>query len=424
MNMKKILLFLLLFVSVHCFAGFDDYFENKTLRIDYYHSGNDTTEFYTIGDLIEEPFWGGSKTKLIDKFDYGKYKFLVYDLDSNELIYSRGYSSLFGEWQTTSEAKRTWKSFEESIVLPFPKNKIKIEFYSRDKKNLWVKKFEYIADPDDIFISKGKNNDYSNFKVHYSGDPATHLDIVIIPDGYTKSQLRKFKKDCKRFSEILLGADPFSQYAAKINIWGVKAYSDESGPDEPGKNIWKNTLVNTNFYTFGSERYLTTKDYHEVRDIASYAPCDQIYILVNTQKYGGGGIYNFYSVCSSDNEKSDFVFIHEFGHAFAGLGDEYYTSEVAVEDFYPLDVEPWEPNLTTLVDFESKWKNMLSPDTSVPTAVNDKNKDVIGVYEGGGYKAKGVYRPYIDCTMKSTTYNNFCPVCKNAIQIMIDFYSE
>ncbi len=422
--MKIHILILFLFVNLLGYAGFEDHFENKTLRIDYYHSGNDTVEFYAIDELIEEPCWGGSKVNLIDKFDYGKYKFEVSDLKSEELIYSRGYSSLFAEWQTTKEAETTWRSFQESIVFPFPKNKVRVDFYSRNKKNEWVKRFEYLIDPNSIFIKKEDLVEHDKFKVHYSGDPATRLDIVIIPDGYTKKQMKKFKKDCERFKNALLGAAPFDDNVEKINIWGVKAISMESGPDEPGNNIWKNTSVNTNFHTFGSERYLTTKDYKEVRDIAAYTPYDQIYILVNTKKYGGGGIYNFYSVCSSDNEKSDFVFIHEFGHALAGLGDEYYTSDVAVEDFYPLDVEPWESNLTTLIDFESKWKDKLSNDTPIPTEVNDSNKKLLGVYEGGGYKAKGVYRPMIDCTMKSTSYNNFCPVCKTAIQEMIEFYGE
>ncbi|MCD4679834.1 MAG: IgA Peptidase M64 [Bacteroidales bacterium] len=422
--MRHLIFTLFIFFNLQSFAAFEDHFENKSLRIDYYHSGNDTSEIYTIDELIEEPYWGGSKVNLIDKFDYGKYKFEVYDLKSGKLVYSRGYSSLFAEWQTTREAGTTWKSFQESIVFPFPKKNVKVEFYSRDKKNKWGKRFEYIVDPDDIFIKKETHKDYDNFKIHFSGDPATHLDIVIIPDGYTKKQMKKFRKDSERFKDILLGSEPFSENTSKINIWCVKAYSRESGPDEPGKNIWKNTLVNTNFYTFGSERYLTTKTYKQVRNIAAYAPYDQIYILVNTEKYGGGGIYNFYSVCSSDNAKSDFVFIHEFGHAFAGLGDEYYTSDVAVEDFYPLDVEPWEPNLTTLVEFETKWKDKLSTTTPVPTPVNDNFKNTIGVYEGGGYKAKGVFRPFIDCTMKSAKYNNFCPVCKSAIQEMIEFYSE
>lgn len=422
--MKKYFFYLLLLITSYSLASYDDYFEDKTLRIDYYHSGNDSVEYYAIDELIEEPFWGGSRINLVDIFNYGKYRFEVYDLTNDKLIYSRGYSTLFAEWQTTSEAESTTKSFQESVVFPFPKNEVRVDFYSRDKKNNWIKKFEYIVDPDDIFIRREKMKRYQDFRIHYSGDPSTHLDIVIIPDGYTKKQLRKFKKDCERFKEFLFGADPYSKNIDKINLWGVKAASGESGPDEPGNNIWSNTLVNTNFYTFGSERYLTTKDYKSVRDIAAYAPYDQIYILVNTNKYGGGGIYNFYSVCSSDNIKSDFVFIHEFGHAFAGLGDEYYTSEVAVEEFYPLDVEPWEPNLTTLVDFKNKWKNKLKPGTPIPTPVNENNKNLLGVYEGGGYVAKGVYRPFIDCTMKSTTYNNFCPVCKSAIQEMIEFYTQ
>ena len=403
---------------------FDNYFSEKTLRIDYCHSGNKENEIYSIDELIEEPIWGGSKINLIDKFNYGKYKFEVYDSLSNILIYSRGYSTLFGEWQTTEQAKNTWKTFSETITFPYPQNAIIVKFYSRDRNNLWNKKFEYIVNPDNYFISKEKRNKCAVFKVHYSGSPFVKLDIVIIPDGYTKDEIDLFKKDCGRFAKYLLDTNPFTNNKDKINIWGVEAISEESGTDLPGENIWKNTIVNTNFYTFNSERYLTTRDNKILHNLAANAPYDQIFILVNTKKYGGCGIYNFYSLASSNNKDSNFLLIHEFGHAFAGLADEYYTSDVSLQDFYPLNLEPWEPNITTLTDFDSKWKDMVDKDIPVPTPEIDKYKNKIGVFEGAGYAEKGIYRPSVNCTMKSVSYNNFCPVCRVAIQKMIDFYSK
>jgi hypothetical protein len=236
--------------------------------------------------------------------------------------------------------------------------------------------------------------------------------------------MNKFKEDCGRFAGYLFNVSPFKENRDNFNIWGVEAPSENSGTDIPKENIWKKTILNTNFYTFGLERYLMTADNKSVRDLAANAPYDQIYILVNTDEYGGGSIYNHYSVCASDNKYSEYVFVHEFGHGFASLADEYYTSDVAYEDFYPLDVEPLDPNLTTLVDFKSKWKDLVPDSIPIPTPAVEKYKNSVGAFEGGGYMAKGIYRPMMDCTMKSISVDNFCPVCKRAVRQMIDFYSK
>lgn len=424
--MRNIIFIFLLFAATYfrAAAQFDNYFENKTLRIDYVHSGNDTTESYAIDELREESMWGGSKTNLIDTFNYGSYKFIAYDKASGKVIFQRNFCAMFDEWKATPEAKTTCKAFSETICMPYPKDIIKTEFYSRDRKNNWVKKFEYVIDPKSYFISHEKKNRSSSFKIVYNGDPAKKIDIVIIPDGYTRQQMDKFKKDCSRFAGYILGASPYKENKDKINIWGIEALSVDSGTDIPGENIWKNTAVGTTFYTFDSERYLMTYDNKTLHDVAANAPYDNIFILVNTSKYGGGGIYNLYYTCAADNEYSDYVCTHELGHEFAGLGDEYYDSSVPTEDLYPKDVEPWEPNLTTLVSFYKKWKNMLSSDIPVPTPATDKYKGTLGVFEGGGYESKGVYRPMFDCSMKSISYDNFCPVCKKSIQAMIDFYTK
>jgi hypothetical protein len=348
----------------------------------------------------------------------------VYDGLTNELLYSRGFSSLFREYQATPEGQSGCKAFDETLVMPYPKQAVNIVFYSRQQDLSWEKLFILPVDPGKRKIHKNKQKKYRKSKIHYAGKPNSKLDIVIIAEGYTAEEMDKFREDCERFKGYILEADPYNQNMDKINIWAVESVSEESGTDIPGEDIWKNTAAGTNFYTFGSERYLTTEDMKSVRDIAANAPYDQIYILVNHEKYGGGGIYNYYSLGTSDNTAAAFLFQHEFGHAFAGLGDEYYSSEVAVEDFYPTHVEPWEPNITTRVDFSSKWENMISSSTPVPTPPTEEYENTVGLFEGGGYVARGVYRPYIDCTMKSVRYDAFCPVCKRAIQRMIDFYSE
>jgi IgA Peptidase M64/Peptidase M64 N-terminus len=402
---------------------FENYFLDKTLRFDYYHTGNKESDSYSFDEMKEEPFWGGSKINLIDKFNYGKYKFEVYDATSGKLIYSRTYSTLFNEWQTTEEAKLTTKSFSETVVFPYPKNLVKLILYERDKENNFIKKFEFNIDPGNYFIKSERSIKYKSFDVLISGEPSKKVDIVIIPDGYTIDEMDKFKNDCNRFAGYLFNSSPFRENKDKFNIRGIIAPSEDSGIDIPAKDIWKNTVVNTSYYSLDLERYVMTTSNKELRNIASYAPYDQIYILANSTKYGGGAIYNHYSVCVSDNENSEFIFVHEFGHGFTSLADEY-TSGVTYEDFYSTDVEPFEPNLTTLVDFQSKWADLVEPGTPIPTPDTEQYANKVGAFEGGGYVTEGVYRPFHDCTMKSILIDKFCPVCRRAIQQMIDFYSE
>lgn len=405
-------------------VNFNEFFYDKTLRIDYIHSGNNESDNYFLDELIEEPYWGGSKTNLLDIFDYGEYKFEVYDLESNKAIYSRTYSTLFREWQTTAEAKSVSKAFTESVVFPFPKREVKVIFFSRNDENKFIPKYELKINPKNYFIKKENRLKFSHFKVHYSGETDKKVDIVIIPEGYTSGDMELFKKDCSKFTKYLFNSSPYKENQDRFNVWGVEAPSVEKGTDIPAEDKWVKTNVNTSFYTFDVERYLMTSDYKSVRDLAANAPYDQIYILVNTNKYGGGAIYNFYSVAVNVNPREEYVFVHEFGHGFAFLADEYYDSETAYEEFYPLNLEPLEPNLTTLVNFESKWKNMISEGTPIPTPNEDKYKDKVGLFEGGGYVSKGVYRPKYDCSMKSASVDNYCPVCRDAITKMIKFYTE
>ncbi len=404
--------------------SFEKYFAEGSLRVDYFHGGNSKQEFIFNDALYHEAFWGGSKINLIDTFDYGSYKFEVYDSLSNTLIYSRGFSTLFGEWRFTDEAKSGNRSISESVILPYPKNTIRLVFYSRSKDMKWHKLYERYINPTDYNIIPRKVENMKAMKLVDNGDPAKKVDIVLLAEGYTADEQQKFMKDAERFAKYLFSWSPFEEYKDRFNIWVVPVVSQESGTDIPGTGVWKNTAFDSHFYTFGTERYLNTVNNKAVRDAAGNVPYDQIYILANTDKYGGAGIFNYYSICTADNPSSEFVFCHEFGHAFAGLGDEYYTSDVAVEDFYNLKYEPWEPNLTTLVDFESKWKDMVKKSTPVPTPDIPKYSNVVGVFEGAGYVAKGVYRPRHDCSMKSIRNDDFCPVCTRAFIDMINFIAN
>jgi len=422
--MKNLLLILALLLAFSSQAQYKKYFENNTLRYDYFHSGDASDEYWAQDEFIREGQWAGPRNNLIDPFDYGHYRVMVFDSASNELIFSRGYSSLFYEYRSTEEARTQCGNYPESVVMPFPKKPVRLEFHSRQKDLSWLKMHEVIFDPATTDVNTPSNTFYPYLPLHKSGNPKKKLDLVFLPEGYAQDEKEKFRVDCAKFRDWLFATDPYGEYQKKINIWMVLAASEESGTDIPGDSIYRNTIMNSNFYTFGSERYLTTGDYKAVRNLAANAPCDQVVILVNSEKYGGGGIYNFYAISTTGHPNSDLVFTHEFGHSFAGLGDEYYNSEVAVEDFYPLDVEPWEPNITTLVDFGSKWQDMLAPGTPVPTPADISWQDRIGVFEGGGYMAKGVYRPFMDCSMNVIKFNNFCPVCQRSIRRMIEYYSK
>jgi hypothetical protein len=420
----RILSFLLLIVSLHSFASFDDWFINKTLRIDYYHTGKSDLEIYSIGQVKSEPFWGGSQTALIDTLNYGEYYFKAFDVLSNKLIYSHGYCALFDEWQFTEEAKHTMRTFTETVVMPFPKKDIRIELYSRNFTGVYEKMFSYTVEVKNYFISDERKMAFPVYDVLLSGDPATKIDLVILPEGYTATEMNKFKTDCDKFTAGLFTFEPYTQNRTKFNIRAVLAPSVESGTDIPGEKIWKNTIMNSSFFTFDSERYLMTYDNPTVRNLASNVPYDQIYILVNSTKYGGGAIYNYYSTSVNSNASSAKIFVHEFGHGFAALADEYDDGSTSFNDMYPLNLEPWEPNITTLVKFEIKWKGMLPVNTPVPTLLENSANLQLGVYEGAGYITKGLYRPAADCLMRTFKGDKFCPVCSAAIQKMLDFYTQ
>jgi len=426
--MKRILLILVATLCVSALfaqVNYDKHFTGNTLRVDIQLGGTvDHTDVF-LSQMLQEGAYAGPHNNLTDKFDYGAYRYCLYDANTDELLFSKGFCSLYNEWVATPEALKIHRSFYHSLKMPFPKNDVRLVL---EERRYATSKFQPIftvnIDPKSYFIRKEKPLPFEVEKVHYSGNPTNCLDIAFLAEGYTAKEMSKFIKDVKRIMKYFFSVDVYKEYKDRINVWAVKSVSQESGTDIPGRKKYRNTVMNSSFYTFDIERYLTTLDYKSVSDIAACAPNDAIFVLVNTAKYGGGGFYNFYGLGSADHILSEKVAVHEFGHSFAGLADEYYTSSVATEDFYNLKNEPWEPNITTNVDFDSKWKSMIKKGTPVPTPRTGEYDDVVGLFEGGGYMAKGVYSPVQDCVMKSNRRKNFCPVCEKAIKDMLDFYTD
>lgn len=424
--MRNIINILTLFFAIPIFSfsqiNFNSYFEDTSLRIDFVLTGNSEGQSAYLMELKKEPFWGGTKKNLIDDFGYGEYRFYVYDNATRDTIYSTGFCTLFEEWRTTNEAKETSKAFYQTVTCPFPKSKVDIEIKARERDGTYTSLYKTAVDPDSYSISRENPKSAEVKKIINNGSSNKNVDIAFIAEGYTKDEQDKFIHDIKRLTNYLFSFPPYDKLKDKFNIWAVEAISEESGCDNPRGDVWVKTAINSSFNTFNIDRYLESYDVKSIRDYAANAPYDQIYILVNSDKYGGGGIFNHFSLTTVDHALSKQVFIHEFGHAFAGLADEYYSSEVAYVDYFNLEIEPWQPNITTLVNFDKKWKSLLAKDTPIPTPPTDTLN--VGVYEGGGYMAKGIYRPAIECRMKINEADGFCPACRKAIVDMINFLTE
>jgi len=414
---------LLIFATKLSFASvdFDTYFENKTLRVDYLLGGNANEQTVFLQQIKKESFWGGTTKNLVDSFNYGNFRFKLIDKASETLIYSRGFGSLFQEWQATPEAKTLNRSYYQVNVMPFPKHKAQFVIDYRNRDGVYVKLFEYEINPENYFILEEKAMDVKSSKLMGKGKASESIDIAFVAEGYTQEEMGKFRADVERIAGYVLNVEPFKSYADRFNIYALESVSEDSGPDIPGQHIYKNTVLNSTFYTFDSERYLTTSDLKTMHDIAANVPYDHIFVLINTDKYGGAGIYNYYTSCASDHKLSREVASHEFGHGFVGLADEYYNDSVSVEDFYNLKVEPWEPNITTLVDFDRKWKSMLEKGIVTPTPRTEEYEGKVGLFEGGGYMSKGMFSPVMDCKMKTNNKDEFCPVCQKACERMIRF---
>lgn len=421
---------------------FEDYFLPKTMRLDYYHAGDAETEHFFLDEVIEEPYWAGNRQYLVDERRVGNHQFRVLDKQSGRVIYQRGFNTLFNEWQCTPEAKTTLKAMPEGVTFPYPKEDVVVEFYTRENATgMMYKRWSYEIDVDDYRIRQARNT-LTTVDIHYTGNPAQRVDVVIIPEGYTEDEREDFMEAAKAFAEDILSYSPYTDYRDRFNFRAVWAPSEESGVTIPGERLWRNTVLDAHYYTFDSERYQMFEDYQRVLDIAAHVPYEMIYVLTNSQKYGGGGIYNFYGISAANipGASTRKTYSHEFGHLFVGLADEY-VGGTEMSDLYFTNVEPWEGNITTLTDLDSKaWGRLLpekerakvtdrtgwglNPKNPECPPYNPKRPWALGLYEGGGYLQHGVYRPWPNCMMNwFHTFDLYCPVCVEEIRMMIERYT-
>lgn len=449
----------------------------RTMRVDYYHTGNSHEEWFSLDRVVLEPLeWPGNLNKSIDESQLGDYLFEVRDRVSGKLLYSRGFNSVFGEWKTTEEALHANRTFSESLRFSAPGAPVEVSLKERSASGVrdgnnesWKEVWKTVVDPQDKFIDRSRPPSPGPLlELQKMGDPATKVDLLVLGDGYTAAERQKFEHDARRFMEALFAASPFREHRQDFNVWGLCPAAEESGVSRPSSGIYRHSPVGASYDTFGTERYVLTTENRALRDVASFAPYEFVEILVNGQTYGGGGIFNLYATVAIDNLWSGYVGVHEFGHHFAGLADEYYTSDVA---YLPPErkTEPWEPNVTALLDPAIlKWKDLVATETPVPTPWNKDDYDrferdiqrqrkelraaakpeaeidelfrkerekedamlaaekyagKVGAFEGANYAAKGYYRPELDCIM-FTRHKKFCAVCRRAIERVIRMYAD
>ena len=430
--MRKInLLLLLLLTGTFAFAqDFQRYFEDATLRIDYNFAGNANQQIIAVDELCRMPRWYGKKHRLSELPLEGNGQITVRDHRTKEVIYRNSFSTLFQEWLTYDEAKTIKKSFENVFLVPFPKDTADVTIELRDNRRRVTTTLTHTVVPTDILIRRIGEKYVTPYEtLQKAADPTRCIHIAYIAEGYTDAEMPAFLNDCRTAMEALFAHEPFKSLRDRFNVVAVKSPSAESGTSIPGKGIWKNTALHSSFDTFYSDRYLTTLHLKTLHNWLAGTPYEHIIVLVNTGNYGGGGILNSYNLSMVRHPAFKPVVVHEFGHSFAGLGDEYGYGDMPM---YPHDIEPWEPNLTTLVDLQSKWADMVTKNTPLPTpqpadldkpnAKQDKWK--IGAYEPAGYSKHGVYRAFPDCRMRTNQNPNFCPVCQRAITKLVKFYTE
>lgn len=471
--MNRYILLPLLLISMSLDAqSFDDYFVDATMRLDYVFAGDANRQEIYLEHVMRQDRWAGRKSRLAEKFLNGNGQLVVRDHKSGDTIYVWTFSTLFQEWLQYDEAKRVKRAFESSYNIPYPRDVVDITITLTDNHQKVTTSMTHTVDPKDMLIKhlsdngipyhyiwKGKSpkslqnqKQDSASKRNYIPTPYDPLkdvditgcvDLAILAEGYTQAEMGKFYSDCERAVEALFAWEPFRSLKDKFNVVAVAAPSLQSGPTVPHQGIYVNTAVGCHYDTFYSDRYLTSQDMHRVYDLLSGVPFEHIMVLVNTDTYGGGGIYNQVTFATSDHPTFAQVFVHEFGHSYGGLGDEYAYDDMDSE-WYPQDVEPWEPNLTTLHDFASKWQDLMPKKQPVPTPLdpnvpnfrtmdhNDAKQvarlnactQVVGVFEGAGYQSKGCYRPAQECRMKINEVRDFCPVCSRAIRQITEFYTD
>lgn len=469
MNRKIYLLALLLSTSLFASAQYSNNFIDATMRLDYFHTGNSSEEHFAFDQMVNDGDWAGSKTVLIDELRLGKYFFEVKNIDTKEVLYSRGFSSIYGEWETTPEVDAEWGVMHESVRFPWPKSKVEVTVLKRNRLNGFDPVWNYVVDPNHYraFTAEVKNY-YNSFDVVVNGKPENQVDIVVLGEGYAKKDMDKFHADAKRFAEVLLSTEPFASQKDKFSIRAVETPSPSSGVNHPHQDIHTRSALSVTYGAFDSQRYALGFDNKTIRDASAAVPYEFTAILMNDSIYGGGGIYNLYITAAVNNAFQEYLFVHEFGHHFADLADEYYTSATA----YEMDadhLEPWELNVTANANPETiKWKDIVTPGTPIPTPwdkekfdkysidaqkkrtelrnakapekvmekfffeikkeddkllSNMKYSNNVGAFEGAQYKATGLYRSAANCIM-FTRYNHFCPACQRAINLVIDQNSK
>ncbi len=459
-------------VSVPVFAGtFEEWSTGQTLRVDYVHTGTATEEHFALERLRIEGQWPGSRTRTIDTTNRGKYLIELVDLATNRLLYTRGFASIYGEWETTGEARRgVWRAIPEAVRVPEPRRPAHLRLRKRQVDQSFDEVWGLTIDPSSRFVDRAPVAATEWTALIDNGAAATKADLVILGDGYAAPQKEKFLADARRASDALFALDPFRSRKGDFNVRAVWTPAEHEGISRPRAGVFRDSPLGTRYNSFDSERYVLSLDDRAWRDAAAVVPYDFVLILVNERKYGGGGIFGLYSTAAVDSGFADYLVVHEFGHHFAGLGDEYYTSPVAYEEFTGGLVEPWEPNITALLDAANlKWRNMMDESTPLPTpwekeayekrsrayqktraemrASGASEEDMealfregqvhftktlgeqehsghVGAFEGAMYQAQGFYRPSIDCVMFTRDEVGFCPVCSHALEEIIDLYSK
>ena len=425
--MKKHILFLLCLIAVASTRAqvFADHFADKTLRVDYIFNGNASGQAICLDGLSALPTWTGRKHHLAELPLQGNGQIIMRNAASGKTIYTTSFSSLFQEWLETDEARNVTKGFENTFLLPYPLQPVEIEITLLDPRRNVRASMKHIVHPNDVLIEQKGNSHITPHKYLLHNDsPEKCIDVAILAEGYTLQEMQTFYEDADIACKSIFDHEPFKSMKKRFNVVAVASPSTDSGVSVPRLNEWKHTAFGSHFSTFYSDRYLTTSRVKAIHDALAGIPYEHIIILANTEEYGGGGIYNSYTLTTAHHPMFRPVVVHEFGHSFGGLADEYFYDNDVMTDTYPLDIEPWEQNISTQVDFAAKWKDMLSENTPVPTPAEVSENYPTGVYEGGGYSAKGIFRPAENCRMRTNEYPAFCPVCQRALRRIIEFYTE
>lgn len=409
--MKKLLIISILSLIATCVNAqeFGEYFEDRTLRLDYTFAGDVGRQEIYLDELVSLPRWYGRKHRLAELPLKGNGQITVRTLTDKEVIYRHSFSSLFQEWLATDEAKRVRKSFENVLLVPFPKAAVEITVELTDYHDKVVASLVHTVDPSDILIRKAGEKPTPSTTLLQAADTTRCIHVAYVAEGYTAEEMDTFLNDCMTAMDALFEHEPFKQTKGRFNMIAVMPPSAESGTSEPGKGIWKDTPLGSHFDTFYSDRYLTTLHLKKLHDVLAGTAYEHIIVLVNTDRYGGGGIYNSYNLTYAHGDNFRPVVVHEFGHSFGGLGDEYPYGDD--DPMYFADTEPWEPNLTTKANFTGKWEKLIEEGKA-------------GLVEGGGYLSKGVWRGFDNCRMRTNEEPEFCLVCQQALRRLIDFYTE